>query len=167
MHWWWSLPADSEPSLLVGQRWLEWSHSCLPSNWLKWVGWSQSLLIGLSTNEWVSARIEDYRRAYALLLLMPNTRHSPWRRPSRRAWGLASSTSKPVACRSFWCQNGPPEDCHNDGWLALSGWPWKQKVGPDGEAPYQLLCSFLGLVALICDPRNRSSAFPPAGASCY
>ena len=167
MHWWWSLPAYSEPSLLAGQRWLEWSHSYLPSNRLKWVGRSQSPLIGPFTNEWVPARIKDYRRAYASPFSMPNTRHSRWRRPQYCAWGLASSTSEPAARGSFQCQNGSLEDHRNDSWLALFGWPWARKLGPSSEAPHWLLCSFLGLIASIPELSNRSPAVPAAGALCY
>ena len=98
---------------------------------------------------------------------MPNTCYSPWRKPWRRTWGLASGISKPAACRSFQCQNGPPEDRCNDGWLALSGWPQAQKVGPGGEAPYQLLYRLLGLVASIFKLWNWSLAVPAAGALCY
>ena len=166
-HQWWSLPARSGPSLWADQRWQEWSRSCLPSNWLRWVGRSQSPLIDLSTDEWVPAKIEGHRKAYASPLSMPNTRHSPWHRPRRRAWGLASSTSEPAARGSFRCQNGPPEDRRDDGWLVLCGWPRAQKVGPGGAAPHQLPRSLLGLVASILEPRNWSPAVPAAGASCY
>ena len=98
---------------------------------------------------------------------MPNTCHNSWHKPQRCAQGLAMNTSKLVACGSFWCQNGPPGNCRDDGWLALSGWPQARKVGPGGKAPHQLLCNLLGLVASILEPRNRYLAVLAAGASCY
>ena len=98
---------------------------------------------------------------------MTNTRHSPWYRPRRRAWGLASSISEPAACGSFWCQNMLPKDCYDNGWLALFRWPWTQKVGSGGKAPHQLCLSLFGLIASILEPRNQSLAVAAAAASCY
>ena len=167
MNWWWSLPAHSKSFLLAGQQWLEWSHRYLSSNWLKWVSQSQSSSICLSTDEWVLARIEDHRKAYSLPLLMPNTCHSLWHRFQCRAWELASSTSKPAPRESFWCQNGLLQDCRNDGWLVLSGWPWAQKISPGGEAHHQLFHSLFGLVFSILKSRNWSSTVPAAGALYY
>ena len=98
---------------------------------------------------------------------MPNTRHSPWRRPGRHTWGLASSTSEPAARGFFRCQNSPSEDRCDDGWLALFGWPEAQKVGPGSETPHPLLYSLFGLIASILEPRNRFPAVPAARALCY
>ena len=98
---------------------------------------------------------------------MPNTRHSLWRRPQSHAWGLASSISEPAAFVFFWCQNGLPEHRCDDGWLILSGWPWAQKVGPNGKALYRLPRSFFRLVASIFKARNWFSAVPTAKASYY
>ena len=98
---------------------------------------------------------------------MPNTRYSPWCRPQRCAWRLVSNTSEPVAHGFFQCQNGLPKDCYDDGWSALSGWPWAWKVGPGDEAFYRLSRSFFNLTALILEPRNWSLAVSAAGALYY
>ena len=98
---------------------------------------------------------------------MPNTSYSLWHRPQRFIWRLVSSIFEPAICGSFWCQNSPPENCHDDGWLALSRRPWAQKAGSGAEEPHQLFCSLPGLVASILKPQNRSSAISAAGALCY
>ena len=120
-----------------------------------------------STDEWVPTKIEGYYKAYTLPLLMPNICHSPWRRPWCRGWGLASSTSKPAVRRTFQCQNGPLENRCDDGWLALSGWPWAQKVGSSSEPPHWFPCSLFGLVALILEHQNRFLAALVAKAAYY
>ena len=165
MHRWWSLPARSKPSLLAGQRWLEWSRSCLSFNWLRWVGRLQSPSIGLSIDEWVPAKIENHRKDCASSLLMPNTCHSPWSRPQHCAWGLASSSSLLGAHRFFWCQNGRPAGRRDAGWWAPFEWLWAQKVGPNGVALYQYPGRHLS--SSILGPRSRFPTVLVARAACY
>ena len=169
VHWWWSLPTCSEPSSLAGQRWLEWSCSCLFSNWLRWVDRSQSPSIGLSIDEWVPAKIEDHRKACASPLSMPNTRHSPWRRLQRRAWGLASSTSLLGAHGSSQCQNGRPAGRRDAGWWVLSKWPLAQKFGPDSAALHQYPNMAHLRVVVVSVPELWSWFLTAlvAGAACY
>ena len=98
---------------------------------------------------------------------MLNIYHSPWRKPQHRVIERAKNIFEPTACRSFQCQNGRPEDCHDGDELALSGLSRAQKIGPGGVAIHQLPCSLFDLVALILEPRDWFSAVLASGASCY
>ena len=115
VHWGWSWPVCSRLSSWANWWWLEWSCNCFPFNWLILVDWSQSLSKGLSIDALVQTTIEDHHRVCGKLLWRLNKRHSLLCRPWRRGGGLANSTFGPTICKSFWCQNGRPEDYCGDG----------------------------------------------------
>ncbi len=79
--------------------------------------------------------------AYGKLLLKPNKRHIPWRRPRRLIAALASSTFWLSACESSLCRNGLLEGCHGACLSALSGWLLGRTEGPGNGAPARCLPS--------------------------
>ena len=96
---------------------------------------------------------------------MPSIRHSPWRRPWRRAAKMAKSIFAPTTHEIFWYQNGQPMGRLDAGWWAPSKWPWAQKVGSDDVTFHQYPGSYL--LSLILEPRSRFPAVLVAGAACY